>query len=121
MYRTDAIGTRKADGNPRMRRVVAAMGTAVVFALVLIVSRGEPLPEKPASVDLPRAIGAIQPRLSPDGTMIAFSYQGDIWVAPRVGGTMTLLASAEGFDTEPAWSPDGQRIAFVRGAAVKVV
>jgi hypothetical protein len=70
---------------------------------------------------VPRALGAIHPRLSPDGTAVAFSYQGGIWVAPRAGGTMRLLAPGEGPDTEPAWSPDGQRIAFVRGAGVKVV
>ena len=70
---------------------------------------------------MPKAIGAIHPRLSPDGNTLAFSYQGEIWTAPRTGGTMTLLTPSEGFDTEPAWSPDGKRIAFVRGAAVKVV
>ena len=70
---------------------------------------------------LPSAIGAIHPRLSPDGASVAFSYQGGIWVVPRGGGTMTLLSTGEGDDTEPAWSPDGKRIAFVRGGAVKLV
>jgi Tol biopolymer transport system component len=34
---------------------------------------------------------------------------------------MTLLTPSQGFDTEPAWSPNGKRVAFVRGGAVKVV
>jgi TolB protein len=105
-----------------MRRALAALGTGGILALALIGSQRQPGPDKPPSpVKLPQAIGAIHPRLSPDGGSIAFSYQGGIWVAPRAGGTMTLLSTGEGDDTEPAWSPDGKRIAFVRGGAVKLV
>jgi hypothetical protein len=61
----------------------------------------------------PRAFGPIHPRLSDDGETIAFSYQGTLWRLPRDGGVMTRLTAGEGFDIEPAWSPDGSTIAYV--------
>jgi len=60
-----------------------------------------------------RAFGPIHPRLSDQGDRIVFSYQGTLWRMPRSGGTMTRLTDGTGFDIEPAWSPDGLRIAYV--------
>jgi TolB protein len=63
-----------------------------------------------------RAIGAIYPRISAAGEAIVFSYQGAIWRMTREGGVMRRLTSAPGFDTEPAWSHDGKRVAYVNSS-----
>src|SRR5216117_1852681 len=63
-----------------------------------------------------RAFGPIQPRLSPDGQQIALSWQGAICRMPASDGALTVLTRGEGFDIEPAWSPDGNTIAFINSA-----
>ncbi len=103
-----------------LQRLAAGLATLLVLCSLLLWSRGDKPDERPV-LKLPKAIGAIHPRLSPDGASLAFSYQGEIWTSPRGGGTMTLLTPSQGFDTEPAWAPDGKRVAFVRGSAIKVV
>ena len=53
------------------------------------------------------------PALSPDGSLLAFDWNGDIWVVPTKGGTARQLTQHTGRDTEPRFSPDGKEIAFV--------
>ena len=60
-----------------------------------------------------RAIGALQPRISPAGDSVAVSHQGAIWRLPREGGVMKRLTDGDGFDIEPAWSPDGKRLVYI--------
>ncbi|MEP7325131.1 MAG: PDZ domain-containing protein [Gemmatimonadota bacterium] len=48
-------------------------------------------------------------------TQIAFSYAGDIWVVGREGGDARRLTSYPGIESDPAFSPDGQWIAFSGG------
>src|SRR6185436_3941258 len=67
-----------------------------------------------------RAFGGIQPILSPDGRVIVLSYQGAICRMPSGGGTLTRLTRSEGWDVEPAWSPDGKRIGFINAAGFNV-
>lgn len=55
---------------------------------------------------------ALQPAISPDGKQIAFCYQGDIWTVPVKGGRPYRITIHEGYDSNPRWSPDGERIAF---------
>lgn len=57
-------------------------------------------------------IGARNLAISPDGQRLAFSYQGDIWVAPAAGGRAIPVTNHIEMDDYPVWSPDGQWIAF---------
>lgn len=50
--------------------------------------------------------------MNPDGSQVAFSYQGDIWTVPAVGGTARRLTIHESYESHPRWSPDGQQIVF---------
>ena len=52
------------------------------------------------------------PAISPDGSLIAFSYKGDIYTVPASGGRASQITTNPAHDSYPVWSPDGQQIAF---------
>jgi len=54
----------------------------------------------------------MQPEISPDGTQVAFSYQGDIWTMSTSGSNPNRLTIHEGYENSPKWSKDGKSIAF---------
>ncbi|MDZ7846431.1 MAG: hypothetical protein U5L96_06525 [Owenweeksia sp.] len=52
------------------------------------------------------------PAISPDGSHIAFCYQGDIWVQDLQADFPRRLTIHEAYESNPTFSPDGQLIAF---------
>ena len=48
--------------------------------------------------------------------LIAFDAEGDIWVARDDGSQPRRLTETEATETSPAWSPDGQRLAYWQGS-----
>ncbi len=50
--------------------------------------------------------------LSPDGSQIAFTYKGDIYIVSSSGGKAIRLTSHTAYDVKPVWSHDGNTIAF---------
>ncbi len=52
------------------------------------------------------------PDISPDGKTVAFSYLGDIWTVPSVGGVARPVTMHEAHDLNPVFSPDGKYLAF---------
>jgi len=52
------------------------------------------------------------PAINNNGTLVSFSYQGDIWTVPSTGGKATRLTIHEAYEGSPVFSPDGSQIAF---------
>ena len=74
--------------------------------------------------------GASDPRLSPDGTTIAYvvwsideeenEYRGNVWFAPVDGSSPPRrFTTGEKRDGQPRWSPDGSWLAFSSSRAEK--
>ena len=57
------------------------------------------------------------PRLSPDGRRLAFHDNAggeyDVWILDIERGTVERLTPDQGRDSEPIWSPDSTRIAYL--------
>lgn len=52
------------------------------------------------------------PTLTPDGSVVVFSYETDLWKVPVEGGVAYRLTAMEGIEKLPRVSPDGKWIAF---------
>lgn len=72
--------------------------------------------------DLYRIVVVEDPRISPDGSFVAWvrqqaqefsnDYRREIWLSPRAGGAAIQLTRG-GKDSCPRWSPDGRTLAFL--------
>lgn len=56
--------------------------------------------------------GSTNPARSPDGAFIAYAWNHDIYRMRADGSGKRRLTSDRARDLQPAWSPDGKRIAF---------
>jgi Tol biopolymer transport system component/DNA-binding winged helix-turn-helix (wHTH) protein len=69
----------------------------------------------------------LSPTFSPDGSQVAFSWNGehqdnfDIYVKVIGGADAVRLTRDPARDMSPAWSPDGRHIAFARDGAVFLI
>jgi serine/threonine-protein kinase len=109
----------------RLPWIVAAaslLSTAVLVAIVMQMAAGdESRPPWLVDLDLPENAGfGAGLALSPDGGTLVYGGRGQIWLRRAASTTPLPIAGSEG-GCCPALSPDGQQVAFVRGADVHVV
>jgi Tol biopolymer transport system component len=102
-----------ADGHIKRRGGRSGPSTVIPFRATLKLHRSpyqrthrDLRPEMPQP-----AHGIVHPAVSPDGTRIASTTLGDLWV--MVIGQQPVQVTNDAFvELDPAWSPDGTRVAF---------
>ena len=86
---------------PNDRNVqVMDMGTGVVTTLYDVLGRNDSAPA-----------------WSPDGRLIAFESDGELYLMDADGANVRRLTDTPSAEEGPAWSPDGTRLAFARSTA----
>lgn len=102
-----------SDGKIRRRSLGGGEARTIEFSATLAVAASRPpVRARDMTTRTPRrALGIMAPAISPDGRRVAFAALGDLWIMP-VGGTPDNITRDHFLDTEPAWSPDGTRLAW---------
>ena len=115
-----------ATNEPRWRQRTAVVGAAVMMigAAIGLSLRARPAPRPlpPMQVVQLTSLNGLarSPTFSPDGTQVAFSWNGerednyDIYVKTVGSSDVRRLTTDPAADTLPVWSADGQEIAFIR-------
>ncbi|MBI4542470.1 MAG: PD40 domain-containing protein [Gemmatimonadetes bacterium] len=101
----------------KMRTLDPATGArdSIAFTARLKIRRKRYRPDRPfipaPGTQLP-VRGIYRPAVSPDGRAVVFAAMGELWLRNADGRVEQLTRGPE-FDGDAAWSPDGERLAFV--------
>jgi Tol biopolymer transport system component/imidazolonepropionase-like amidohydrolase len=96
-------------------RLTTTLSILLVFSVAtsLVFGQSTDQPRDRVLVEVPLRAGTnMAAAVSPDGSSLMLNVQGVMWTLPRSGGEAVAITPAEMDVYEPAWSPDGQQIAF---------
>ena len=95
--------------------LISILVAATAPAIPLQGSGDEPLPLKPSQrIEFTTdEVTWMSLDVSPDGRTIVFEVLGDLYILPITGGKAQRITSGMALDTQPRFSPDGDRILFV--------
>ena len=104
-----------ADGLLKRRKLGSTSAQAIPFQAIITLPRTT---YKRKTYDFnstkPQPVLGIKgPTISPDGKQIAFAALGDVYVLTKGEKIPKPLTNGPAMDVEPAWSPDGTKLAYV--------
>ena len=117
-WTADGSFLHTGDGLVRRRRGDGSGRRDVAFSATVALHRDD-YGRRPRDLSAPgpfEARGIVSPAVSPDGTQVAFTALGDLWVH-TIGGDTRRLTDDPWVEADPAWSPDGGRLAFASDRA----
>jgi Tol biopolymer transport system component len=117
----DAIATKKRMPLIPMVAVAALVAAIVGAAVGALFPSGSDLPLRKSAIDMDptdASLGAaFEPRLSPDGSTLAYLSQGRLWVRDLDDLHSRELPGTDGA-RKPFWSPDGAWIGYGAGRSL---
>lgn len=111
-----------------LKPVLWVTGILILSSLLFSYINRKTEDKEPDSVSLTKTkIQERVPRLSPDGRLVLFAQatpnEGsmDIYTKEIETGEVTRLTSSQSLETDPAWSPDGSKVAYYKNNSEDVV